>query len=83
MVVFVCVCVCVCVWTVGKFVCTCVSVLMEAYFPSESTLLLSGEINANTGSGEDGRNERNDKKGLKNKQRPGFKERKERERVRE
>lgn len=28
-------------------------VLMEAYFPSESTLPLSGEINANKGSAED------------------------------
>lgn len=40
---------------------------MEAYFPSESTLPLSGEINANKGSGEDGGSEKNDKKGLKNK----------------
>ncbi len=51
------VCVCVCVKTVGK----CVSVLMEAYFPSESTLPLSGEINANKGSGEDWKSEKNDK----------------------
>lgn len=43
----------------------CVSILMEAYFPSESILPLSGEINANKGSGEDRRSEKNDKKGMK------------------
>lgn len=35
---------------------------MEAYFPSESTLPLSGKINANKESGEDGRSERSDLK---------------------
>lgn len=35
---------------------------MEAYFPSESTLPLSGEINANKESGEDGRSKKNDLK---------------------
>lgn len=40
----------------------CVSILMESYFPSESTLPLSGEINANKGSREDGRSEKNEKK---------------------
>lgn len=38
----------------------CVDVLMEACFPSESTLPLSGEINANKGNGEDWRSEKND-----------------------
>lgn len=52
---------------------------MEAHFPSESTLPLSGEINANKGSGEDWRSEKNDKKRagkMQNKQRHGFKKRK-------
>lgn len=35
----------------------CVSILIEAYFPSESTLPLSGEINANKGGEEDWRSE--------------------------
>ncbi len=53
-------CVCVFVDSGGN---VCVSVLMEAYFPSESTLPLSGEINANKGSGEDWKSEKNDKNG--------------------
>lgn len=62
------------------------SVLIEAYFPSESPLSLSGEINANKGSEEDGRSEKSDKKTaekMENKQRPGFRRQKEREREQE
>lgn len=44
-----------------------VSVLIEAYFPSESPLSLSGEINANKGSEEDGRSENGGKKWKTNK----------------
>lgn len=52
----------------GRELCMCV--LIEVYFPSESTPLLSGEINANKGGEEDRRSEKNDKKGpkMKNKQ---------------
>lgn len=57
---------------------------MEAYFPSESTLPLSGEINANKGSGEDWRSEKNDKKGMeKCKTNKGMDLRKEKKKARE
>lgn len=51
----------------GFFLCVCgekISVSVEAYFPSESTPALSGEINANKGSGKYRRSETNYKQGL-------------------
>lgn len=44
-----------------------VSVVIEAYFPSDSPLSLSGEINANKGSEEDGRSENGGKNGKQTK----------------
>lgn len=54
----------VCVCVDGGELCVCER-FDGGLFSLRVHLPLSGEINANKGSGEDGRSEKNDKKGLK------------------